>query len=260
MNEKYLLPLFIFGTVIVTSFALITIVFIIIQRQRQVRNRMERQQLDFRYNSELMKTRLEVQEQALLMVSQEIHDNIGQMLSFSCIQLSSLKAYVTGDGREILAENQDLIRQSVKHLRLLSHTLNTGLIEKRALEEAIQTELDRLKAFSTMTCSLEVHGEPGDLTSETRLLIFRIVQEALQNVVKHAAATSVRVELNYHPDHLEMRVCDDGKGLDKMEIQKNATLGMTNMRDRAKMLNAVFSVDSGNNSGTVVSLRIPVNH
>lgn len=220
---------------------------------------MEKQQLGFHYNNELMKTRLEVQEQALLMVSQEIHDNIGQMLSFSCVQLSSLKDYVTGNGREILAENQDLIRQSVKNLRLLSHTLNTGLIEKRTLEEAIQTELDRIKAFSEMTCELVVNEEqPTELQPETKLLIFRIIQEALQNVIKHADATSVRVELNYAPEELEIRVCDNGKGIDKSVLEDTKTLGMANMQYRAVMLKAIFSVQSENNCGAVVSLRVPL--
>ena len=258
MNEKYLIPLFIFGTIIITSFALILTVFVIIQRQRRVRNRMEHQQMEFHYRSELLKTQIEVQEQALQMVSQEIHDNVGQVLSFSCLRMSALKGYVTGEGLDILNENLDLIRQSVKNLRLLSHSLNTGLVEKRNLEEAIQSELDRMKAFSTMHCLMKVDGEPADLKPETKLLVFRIIQEALQNVVKHADANSLVVQLLYEDHKMELKICDDGKGIDHTKIDSTYSLGLANMHHRAAMLKGQLSIGSEGDKGVVVSLKIPL--
>lgn len=259
MNEKYLIVLFIAGTVLITVFAVTMTVFLVINKQRQNRAKLERQQLEFHYNSTLLKTKIEMQEQALEFVSQEIHDNVGQVLSFSCMQLSNIRGAITNpEAKASLTENLEIIRQAVKELRLLSHSLNTGMIEKRDLEEAIEAELSRIRAFSPIKCALEVDGPATDLSAETRLLIFRIIQEALQNVVKHAGAKSVTIRLHYAPGMLELRIIDDGKGIDMSQFNGNDSMGMANMNQRAKLLKGDLKVSSDGKSGTEVALNIPL--
>lgn len=257
MND--LLAVFIAGTILITVFAVMMTVFLVINKQRQNRARLERQQLEFTYNSTLLKTKIEMQEQALEFVSQEIHDNVGQVLSFSCLQLSNLKnAIKDPEVKASLTENLEVLRQAVKELRLLSHSLNTSMIEQRDLEEAIETELGRIRAFSPIKCSLEVEGTSIELHRETRLLIFRIIQEALQNVIKHAGAKTVSIHMKYAPDKLDLRIIDDGKGIDMTQLNGNSSLGMANMQQRAKLLKGELQVSSDGKSGTEVSLNIPL--
>lgn len=257
MNDQYLLAVFIAGTIVFTVFAVMMTVFLVIHKQKQNRSKLERQQLEFAYNSALLKTKIEMQEQALQFVSQEIHDNVGQVLSFSCIQLSHLKNTIPeGNSKTILAENLDIIRQSVKELRLLSHSLNTTLIEKRDLEEAIEAELNRIRAFSPIKCRLHIEGNAPDLGAETRLLIFRIIQEALHNVVKHAAATTVTISLFYETGGLELCIHDDGKGIDMSKLSNPTSAGMVNMRQRAELLHGNLEIASDGRHGTSVTLKI----
>jgi signal transduction histidine kinase len=221
---------------------------------------MERQQLQFNYNSALLKTKIEMQEQALQFVSQEIHDNVGQVLSFSCLQLSNLRSAIPDpDSKAVLVDNLELIRQSVKELRLLSHSLNTTLIEKRDLEDVIESELSRIRAFSPIKCELKAEGHSPELAAETRLLIFRIIQEALQNVVKHANASSVEISLLYEPTSLVLSIKDDGKGIDTTQLHNNTTsVGMANMHQRATLLHGNLEVTPNGKQGTAVTLKIPL--
>ncbi|MEO6831971.1 MAG: ATP-binding protein [Chitinophagaceae bacterium] len=259
MNDKYILVVFIAGTFILLVFAVMMVVFLVIHKQRQNHSKLERQQLEFSYNSALLNSKIEVQEQALSFVSQEIHDNIGQVLSFSCMQLANLKsAVIDEDNREILNENLDRIRHSIKELRLLSHSLNSALVEKRDLEEAIESELSRVRAFSTIYCDLIINGE-GELSPEHRLLCFRIFQEALQNVVKHSEAKNVTIIISYLPELLELCIQDDGKGMDTNLLGESATMGMINMQQRASLLNGNLHLSSSPQNGTSIVLTIPQN-
>ena len=259
MNDQYLLVIFFASTALITLFSVMMTVFLVINKQRQSRNKMQRQQLEFNYNSALLKTKIEMQEQVLDFVSQEIHDNVGQVLSFSCLQLSNLKSAITNpEARTLLTDNLDIIRQTVKELRLLSHSLNTNLIEKRDLEEVIESELTRIRAFSPIQCQLEVTGNAFEIRPETRLLIFRIIQEALQNVVKHAGAASVNISMEYKPNSLQLCIADDGKGLDTSKLEELSSMGMTNMHQRATLLQGLLSVDSDGQHGTAITLEVPI--
>lgn len=259
MNDQYLLAVFIAGTVLITIFAVMMTVFLVINKQKQNRDKLERQQLEHSYKSNLLRTRIEMQEQALNYVSQEIHDNMGQVLSFSCLQLANLKWAIPNEtARNSLTDNLEVIRNAVKELRMLSHSLNTNRIEKRQLEEVIETELNRIRAFSPIKCYLEVNGHVTNLSAETRLLIFRILQEALQNVIKHAEAQTVTITINYDDSLFNMKIKDDGRGIDKDSLNSSDSLGMANMHERARLMGGILSVLSDGQSGTEVSLDIPI--
>ena len=132
------------------------------------------------------------------------------------------------------------------------------MIESRDLEEVIEAELNRIRSFSSIQCSLEVEGSAAELHRETRLLIFRIIQEALQNVIKHAGARTVVIRMSYAPNKLNLRIIDDGKGIDMQAMNGSSSLGMTNMHQRAKLLKGDLKVSSDGKNGTEVALNIPL--
>ncbi len=159
-----------------------------------MRASLQQQQLKFEYETSLLNTRIEVQEQAFETVSLEIHDNLGQMLSLGCIQLATVKNEIKD--REMAGKLDSILqlfKKSVKDIRLLSHTLNTNLVEHLELKQSIQTELDRIEAFSNISCSLDAGYEEEALFPKQRIIIFRIIQEALQNVLKHAKASAIHI-------------------------------------------------------------------
>jgi len=210
----------------------------------------------------LLSTRIEVQEQVLETVSLDIHDNIGQVLSLGCIQLANLKnttpeADMAGKLEDIL----QLFKQSVKDLRLLSHSLNTGLIGQKGLEQSIQTQFSRIEAFSNIECTLTSGNIEEALTPEQRLIIFRITQEALQNILKHAEATKIDILLHQDDYHFMVRIQDNGVGfeMDKNKDEPGGSLGLVGMQQRAAFLHANLSIHSLIGKGTEITLKIPIN-
>ena len=259
MNESYALPLFLFGTVVITAFAVTIVVVLVVYTRRHVKTKLERQRLESQYNEELLRTRIEVQEQSLQNVSREIHDGIGQELSLGRMQLAALKPHIaTEEGGRLLQDNLDMLKKSIKNLRLLSHSLNTGLIERKGLEDALRTEIERLKSFTMLKCDLVITGEYKDLSPETDLLLFRVAQESIQNVLKHAEATELTVHLEYGDSNIHLRILDNGSGVTAKQVE-SAGLGITSMHQRADMLKGNLSVKALNPRGTEVSLTAPYN-
>lgn len=259
MHDTHLLPLYIIGTLLVTGFAVTFVIFVVIQKQRQVKSRLERQRLEFHYSRSLLNTKIEVQETTLQMVAGELHDNINQILGSSFMQLSAAETYMQEDaGKALVKEAKGMVRKAIKDIRLLSHNLNTGMVEHREIEEAIQDELDRISAFSTIVCTLdsEATHEPAP---EQRLLIFRIVQEALQNVLKHAKARTIDIVINSSATSFELTLTDDGRGYDVEAARASkASLGMRSILERASMLNGIVKMTSAPGEGSTLALQIPL--
>ena len=258
MGDSQLLPLFIFGTLLVTAFAVAVIFSLVIQKQRQVKARLERQRLEFHYNQSLLNTKIEVQEATLKMLSQELHDNVNQVLTAGVMQFTSAGIYMQDEtGLTIMETAKKTIRSAIRDIRLLSHSLNTGLVEHRDTAEAIQDELTRIEAFSNISCTLQSEEE-HDLPAEQRLLLFRIVQEALQNILKHAKASSITVTIRSTNDQYKLQVIDDGVGFDVHEARLTNSMGMNNIRERISLMRGTLNILSAPGKGTTLDLQIPI--
>jgi signal transduction histidine kinase len=258
VHDTKLLPLFIFGTLLITAFAIAVIFSLVIQKQRQVKARLERQRLEFHYSQSLLNTKIEVQEATLTMLSQELHDNINQVLTAGVMQLSAAADHIQDDaGRELMDKAKKTVKSAISNIRLLSHSLNTGMVEHRDTEDAIQSELTRIEAFSNITCTLQSEEEQ-DLPPEQRLLLFRIVQEALQNILKHARAANIRVEISSTPTLYRLMISDDGVGFDLTDGLIASSLGMRNLHERAALMKGTLLIDSAPGKGTTLDVQIPI--
>jgi hypothetical protein len=257
--DSNLLPLYLALASVVTILAVVSVILLIVFKQRQTKNRLERQRLAFQFNEDLLRTRLEVQEQAMQTLSREIHDGIGQELIMGRMQLATLKPHVVSEeGKRLLNDHLDILKKSVKNLRLLSHSLNTGLIERKGIEDALRTELERMHSFTSLKCEMIISGEYKDLSPETDLFLFRIAQECIQNVLKHAEASALTIYLDYGTGEIQLRIVDDGKGF-PVNLPEGEGLGMTSMRQRADMLKGTLTVKNLETGGTEIRLIAPYN-
>ncbi|WP_276132348.1 sensor histidine kinase [Polluticoccus soli] len=224
---------------------------------------MEKNELKLRYENELLHTRLEVQEQALNQVSQEIHDNIGQSLSVAQANLDFLTGVSdTAQSQKLIDDSRRILHKALNDLRNVSHVLNSENINRIGLEESLKKELDYLSAYNKIQFYLHADGEPDSLSNEQELMIFRIAQEALANIIKHAEASAVQIRLEYKPMHFEMCVEDNGVGIKNDEKNGNGNgngkgIGLINMKQRAKVMNGQLSVVSPPAGGTIVTLNLP---
>ncbi|RYZ19122.1 MAG: hypothetical protein EOP49_48795 [Sphingobacteriales bacterium] len=146
-----------------------------------------------------------------------------------------------------------LLNKAIDDLRTISHTLNAQYINKGSLSGAVQTELSYITSVRDLDCKLQVSGQERDLPPDRQTLLFRIVQEALGNAIKHAAASSIRVQLAYGEAGITVRITDDGKGFSP---DKHNGIGLDNMRQRARLMGSELIIDSVAGQGSALSLTV----
>ena len=208
------------------------------------------------HQQELLHARLEIQEQTYRNISQELHDNIGQVLSLVKININSIDTDDPKAVGEKLSESKNLLTKTIQDLRDISKTLNTDFINEIGLAGAIDQQLQLLKKTGLYATQLVVTGEAYEQAPERELLIFRIVQELLNNVVKHAGADQLGVSINYETGKLIIKVWDNGKGFDIQEQQTEKGLGLRNVQNRLKLINGTIFFDSEPGKGTTVTIEI----
>lgn len=174
------------------------------------------------------------------------------------MQLNALSEYISSEhGRRAAQEAKSHLLKVIRDVRLLSHSLATGMVEHRELHDAIQAELTRIQTFTNIDCSLEP-DTLVELAPDKRLLLFRTVQEALQNTLKHADARHIKVHISNDEQNYYLTVTDDGKGFDATNLS-GSSFGLMSIRERIEMLHGKLQILSEPGMGTVVKLRIPIN-
>lgn len=239
------------------------IFFLVMYLNRKRKNIIEKEKMRSVYKEELLRAQLEIQEQTLKTISEEIHDNIGQALSLAKLKLNTLKYDQPDLLVERINDSRELVSKAIRDLRDLSRSLNTDSIASMGLVRAIEQELDIFRKSGFQT-TLYTEGEIRKMEPQKELILFRIVQESLNNIIKHAEARTIRITALYSSNELDLQVEDDGKGAEanSLDMEGNSfrSLGLRNMYNRAGMIGGTFSIHSVPGTGTIVKLTIPINN
>jgi len=227
-------------------------------QKKQQAFRQEQENMQILFQQELLKTRLEIQEQTFRNVSEEIHDNIGQILSVIKLNIEYLLKDIYHSANERLIETRNLVIKVIRDIRDLSKSLNTDLINRIGLPAAIEQQLNLLRKTGQYEIELTLKGEVTDYGPQTELVVFRIVQELLNNILKHSEATIIFISIHYQTEKLTIVVNDNGKGFDIRNAQStNNSLGLLNMKNRIKMVNGFIRFNSEKQKGTTVLIELP---
>ena len=209
------------------------------------------------FEEEIAQAQTETQEQTLKNIGWELHDNIGQLLSFANMQLSILKMQVADDVKEKFKDTSEAIKESLAEVRALSKTLNNEVVLNVGFEKSITNELNRLKRMKFESAGLEIIGNRVDFKDRKHeIIIFRILQEFLSNSVKYSEANNINIILNYQTNSLIITAKDDGKGFDTTKAEMGS--GLINMKSRASLINADLSLISKPNEGVKLELNYPI--
>jgi len=196
---------------------------------------------------------LSAQEAERRRVAQELHDEIGQALTAVLLELKRVADQAPAPVREQLHQVQETTRNSLDEIRRIARRLRPGVLEELGLSSAL-----RALATEFSTAGLTVHRQLDtdlpDLDSEVELVLYRVAQEGLTNVARHADAHHVALILHRDGDGVQLRIRDDGRGLGVAA----EGAGIRGMRERALLIGADLTVGSGPDGGTDVSLRVPV--
>jgi len=210
------------------------------------------------HQQELLHVRLEIQEQTYLNISQELHDNIGQVLSLVLLNINTVNLGNSEAAVRKLAQSKDLLNNAIKDIRDISQTLNADFINDIGIIKAIEQQLQILKRTGIYSTQLLIKGEPYSYGPEPELMIFRIVQELLNNIVKHAEANQINVFMSYETRRLKIKVSDNGKGVDTetQKLSPNKGLGLRNIPNRLKLIKGSVLFESESNKGTTATIEI----
>ena len=204
---------------------------------------------------ELMKTKLEIQDETLTYVGRELHDNLGQLLTVSKIHVNSLlKQY--GDDKKI-ATLESVLDKMLVELKALSKSLNSSRIKDFGLTKELANEAERIEKIKVMHIALSIEGEEKKMSTDREIILYRIIQEFLSNSLKYSQANELIILLRYQQSELEVQISDNGKGFDITNVSMGSGVG--NIRNRAQLLNARnIDYTSAPGKGTRLSLTLPI--
>ncbi|HEY4935876.1 MAG TPA: sensor histidine kinase [Puia sp.] len=247
----------------ITIFILVMVSFIIIIlffiQKKQKGFALDLMAVKATYERELYKTQLEIQEQTFQEIAREIHDNVGQILSLAKLGLSTLDLERKDEAKESVVEISDILEKALDDLRHMSRTMNAEIIKKGGLKKSIEMQVGYIQRGGKFNIHFHVNGEHVILDETKEIILFRIVQEAVNNIIRHSTATDICISLYYSKDLLKLHIQDNGKGfsLNDQISGPNHISGIYNMQHRAKLIEAEFQLDSKIGNGTSIIVTTP---
>lgn len=206
---------------------------------------------------------MSIQEEERCRISRELHDVIAQTLTGINVQLANLKTESTASTRELqqkISSTQRMVEKSVDIVHQFARELRPSVLDDLGLIPALKSYLNSYFEETGIRVSLTAFAEIEQSPGERRTALFRIAQEALTNVVRHAQATSVGISITRDETGITMKIVDDGQGFiieDKAGTKLSRRLGLLGMRERAEMVAGTLEIFSVPNQGTTVTVILP---
>ena len=202
-----------------------------------------------------------IREEERLGIARDIHDDLGQQLTVVKMAMVRLARQVGGN--EAMEKNFqvviDMIGKGIESIRRISTQLRPGILDDLGLVEAMKWQIEEFEKRFSISVSARFSENPDVISPAISINLFRIFQETLTNIARHAETTDVEVMLHADNQHLYLKVKDNGKGFNASEIGSKRTLGLLGMKERALMIGGQFAMDSRPGQGTTIEIEIPYN-
>lgn len=260
-NEEVIFTFIIITFILIVLVAFILSFAVIFERNRQ-KHRQEKAILKTQYEKEILQSQMEVQNSTLKYIGQELHDNIGQLLSVAKINMGVMEESIEQRNLEEFSFNfhqaNDLISEIISEVRGLTKSLDDSFVQEFGLAESIAHELQRIQKTKRFITDLTIHGEKYILGYEREIILFRIVQEILNNTLKHSGAKNISIALKYYIDKFVLVVSDNGRGFNyESTIDRDlseAGAGLRNINRRAALIHFDCELITQKDAGTKFTL------
>jgi PAS domain S-box-containing protein len=204
---------------------------------------------------------IEIQEQERTRIARDLHDDINQRLSLVAVEIDQLKQNPPASVVELRSQLSDVTEHLVDVCRAvgsISHQLHSPQLEYLGLVAAMKGFCREFAALQRVEVDFRNEDIPKCLPQEVSLCLFRILQEALHNAVRHSHARHFEVRVGYSKDHIDLIVADGGSGFDVQAAMNKGGLGLISMRERVLLVNGTIQVDSKSMGGTTIHARVPL--
>jgi two-component system, NarL family, sensor kinase len=201
---------------------------------------------------------LKGQEEERNRIAKDLHDGLGGLLSGVKLSFMSLKEKlpVTSEGESGFEHSTRMIDRTITELRKVAHNLTPEILMKFGLEEALREFCGSIEASSDVKVVLQLLGKHRKLVSHAESAVYRIVQELVNNALKHAQAGSILVQLTYHDEKITLTVEDNGKGFDTTELLSKNGTGISNIQHRVNYFKGMIDIDSMPGKGTSITIEL----
>lgn len=205
---------------------------------------------------------IEAEEKERVRIARELHDGIGQQLSAAKLNISGLQGAIktTDPNEKLMLQNAlDLLDESVKEVRAVSHSMMPNALIKLGLVSAVKEFINKISSTGNLKINLEIIGLDNRLENTTENILFRVLQEVVNNIIKHAKASEISIQLIKHESELTILVEDNGVGFEvSKKLDGEGGIGLRNIQSRVAFLNGEVIFDSFPNKGTTVTIEIPL--
>lgn len=252
--------MFTIATVGMLLLAIAIVVFVLFYQKRMLQEQVKRQLMEADFQKKMLQAALESQENERRRLAADLHDSIGAMLSTIKVGLSTLgrKEDISSSG---LVHTKQMLDDTIESVRAISKDLMPSTLEKFGLGQAIKEMCERVTSTAQLTVHYEEEGQILSLDKRKEVMVFRIVQELLNNAIKHSNATRINVEATWNHG-LSISVEDNGKGFEYEQQRddngKSKGLGLFNIENRARLLGAKVMFEKPLQGGSKILLKLPI--
>ena len=233
------------------------ILFVVFYQKKMIHEQLKRQQLELDFQRQMMEATLESEENERRRIAGDLHDSVGGMLSTIRVGLTSIARQLPDP--HVVEQSKQMLDDTLTSVRRISLDLMPSTLEKFGLMPALREICERFQATARIPVNFMEEGEFGAMDRSRELKVYRIVQELINNAIKHAQASIITVKTSAGPEFV-VSVEDDGIGFDpsvKRTAQTGSGLGLYNMENRARLLNAKVSFDTQRKKGSKITLIVP---
>jgi signal transduction histidine kinase len=248
------------GTAVLLVMAIFIIVFVAYYQQKQIRQQLILKEWQEKYRKGLLAATLQAQEHERRRIAQDLHDEIGTMLSVTKLSLNQLGRTVEHNdpGSTVLVQKtRSLLDETIANVRRISRDLVPTTLERFGLVSALE-ELAEKASNGEVHVELSCSDKMPTLLPQLDLTLFRIAQELINNAIKHANAENIIIDLHCQPTGILLSVIDDGRGFDLDEILKDKKrgLGLRNIESRLNVIDGHVTFDVEEGRGSRIHIQV----
>jgi signal transduction histidine kinase len=234
---------------------------------RETADRRERQRAEEKLRKSLEQLRAlttylqYVREEERTRIAREVHDELGQALTGLKLDMSWLAARLGRNAKPVQAKVRtmvDHIDETIQTVRRIATELRPGILDSLGLAAALEWQANEFHSRTGIPCHVVAAVDDSQLEQQFATVFFRIYQETLTNIIRHANATRVDVRLAEEAGHLVLTVKDNGRGISEEEIANTRSIGLVGMRERAMLIGGEITLQGSPGKGTTMTLRVPL--
>ena len=258
MADNEIRNLIIVSTFIFALAPTFVVIYIMLYNQRRKQHVKEKDKMRETFDAEIAKAEQEIKEQTMQTIGADLHDNIGQLLSLTSLTLKSIDQNAPSKIAPKLESAIELISHSIQEMRLLGRLLQGEQLISLGLDEAIKYEIKWLEKSEKYKVTYLCEDELPETNPDKDLIIFRILQEVLNNIIKHSMASHLIITLVHSKERKCLCISDNGIGFDPNKQRSDQMgMGLNNIQKRAALLGGEAIIESNQNKGTSITITIP---